>query len=74
MFTAESLASYVLDECHGDKEGALSVLCDGEYLETLFPSPKFDSPEDASEYADSDENKKNIELVDCAYAILKAMK
>ena len=74
MFTAETLAAEVLEAANNDVAHALSLLDDGEYLETIFPSPEFESDEDRIDYADSEENKKNMEIVDCAYAIIKAMK
>lgn len=74
MFTAETLAAEVLKAANNDIAAALAALEDGEYLNTLFPSPKFESQEEEIEYADSDENKKNMELVDCAYEIIKEMK
>jgi hypothetical protein len=59
MFTAETLAAEVLEAAENDIDRALAALCDGEYLGQLFPQTCGIEEE---------------ELVENAYAILKAMK
>lgn len=67
---AQELFEQVLEAANGDIAAAMSALEDGEYLETLFPTPDFECDDEAIEYAESEE-KANTELVEEVYEMLK---